>query len=92
MSEINSIILILILASTIFSAISIKGTNYRRLELKIDMIMKHFKIDIKDAIHDQVRLLLSEEKKIHAIKLYREATGLSLREAKEFVENLEREM
>ncbi|HEU5375019.1 MAG TPA: ribosomal protein L7/L12 [Ktedonobacteraceae bacterium] len=39
---------------------------------------------------DDVRSLLLEGKKISAIKLYREQTGLGLREAKDIVEQMER--
>jgi hypothetical protein len=40
----------------------------------------------------QVRALLQERRKIEAIKVCRESTGLGLKEAKERVEAIEREM
>lgn len=40
--------------------------------------------------HERVMILIRAGKKMHAIKLYREATGAGLREAKEAVEHLER--
>jgi ribosomal protein L7/L12 len=80
------------MASTLFTAISSKGTQNQRLEMKIDLIMKYLKIDFQNTISDQVRLLLAEGKKIQAIKQYRETTGLSLKEAKNIIENLEKEL
>jgi RNA polymerase subunit RPABC4/transcription elongation factor Spt4 len=41
---------------------------------------------------DQVRLILREGKKINAIALYREATGLGLHECKDRVEAMQKEM
>ena len=38
---------------------------------------------------DTIQLLLLQGKKIEAIKLYREQTGLGLREAKEVIDDLE---
>ena len=43
-------------------------------------------------IEQDVRSLLLEGKKIHAVKLYRNSFNSSLREAKDFVDNIEREM
>ncbi len=42
--------------------------------------------------HDEIKRLLQADQKINAIKLYRQATGASLREAKDAVESLEREV
>lgn len=44
----------------------------------------------EDALEREVRELLAGNKKIHAIKLWRERTGLGLREAKEAVEAMAR--
>ena len=40
-------------------------------------------------LNEQVRLLLQQDKKIEAIKVYREATGCGLKEAKDAVESIE---
>lgn len=42
-----------------------------------------------DGLEREVLLLLSQGKKIHAIKAVREATGVGLAEAKNLVESLE---
>lgn len=41
------------------------------------------------SLNEQVRLLLQQNKKIEAIKVYREATGCGLKEAKDAVEAIE---
>jgi ribosomal protein L7/L12 len=40
-------------------------------------------------LNEQVRLLLQQDKKLDAIKLYREATGCGLKEARDAVESIE---
>lgn len=44
------------------------------------------------SVQDQIRSLLLEGKKIEAIKIYREATGLGLKESKDAVEVVESEL
>jgi Ribosomal protein L7/L12 C-terminal domain len=44
------------------------------------------------SVQDQIRSLLLEGKKIEAIKIYREATGLGLKESKDAVEIVESEL
>ncbi|RAV08902.1 ribosomal protein L7/L12 [Paenibacillus contaminans] len=41
-------------------------------------------------LDERLRMLLTSGKKIQAIKEFREASGLGLKEAKDYVENLER--
>lgn len=41
-------------------------------------------------LEDEVRRLMGERRKIEAIKLYRETTGIGLKEAKEAVEAIDR--
>jgi len=41
-------------------------------------------------LDERLRMLLTAGKKIQAIKEFREASGLGLKEAKDYVENLER--
>jgi ribosomal protein L7/L12 len=63
-----------------------------RLEKKVDLILKHLGLEY---VEDTPRCLLSPEvqaaaldpgRKIEAIKLHREQTGVGLREAKDAVE------
>ena len=47
---------------------------------------------IDRSVQDQIRSVLLEGKKIEAIKIYREATGLGLKESKHAVEFVEAEL
>ncbi|MFF7747920.1 ribosomal protein L7/L12 [Streptomyces sp. NPDC007971] len=59
-----------------------------RVERKLDLVIKH--LDLREELPrmDEVNALVREGKKIQAIKVYREATGAGLKEAKEAVERL----
>ncbi|MEU5537273.1 ribosomal protein L7/L12 [Streptomyces sp. NPDC020362] len=59
-----------------------------RVERKLDLIIQH--MDLREELPrmDEVNALVREGKKIQAIKVYREATGAGLKEAKEAVERL----
>lgn len=52
--------------------------------------MQHTPLEADSNVEQEVRHLLSQRQKIEAIKLVREATGWGLREAKDYVEALER--
>ena len=73
-------------------------TRLHRLERKIDFLFEHLGINwqneapVDDYTMQQVRDLLHRRKKIHAVKLMREATGWGLKEAKEYVDQLENDM
>jgi hypothetical protein len=64
----------------------------RRLERKLDLILRHLNIPyIEPSHHDSLSLEVREladnpGNKIEAIRLHREQTGCSLREAKDAVE------
>ncbi|MFM7096899.1 MAG: ribosomal protein L7/L12 [Gemmataceae bacterium] len=60
----------------------------RRVERKLDAIINHMGIVINSGVDPQLLELVREGKKIEAIKLYRESTGVGLKEAKDFVESL----
>lgn len=60
-----------------------------RLERKVDLILRHLNIEYVpgNLLSEEVRqLALDPAKKISAIKLHREQTGVGLKEAKEAVE------
>ena len=67
------------------------GYRVRRLEKRVDLLLGHLKVEIEDPLHHELRRLVGEGKKLEAIKRAREVTGLSLRAAKEAVEEIERE-
>jgi len=59
----------------------------RRIEAKLDAILKHLNIEAPSA-DAEVAKLAAAGKKIEAIKLHREITGVGLKEAKDYVESL----
>jgi ribosomal protein L7/L12 len=59
----------------------------RRVERKLDALMKHQGVELPSPLSPEVQKLTREPgQKIAAIKLHREQTGLSLTEAKTEVE------
>ena len=62
------------------------------LERKVDFMLLALKLDYQEPPEpqymSQVRALAAAHKQIDAIKLYREHTGVSLVEAKEFIDHL----
>ena len=59
-----------------------------RTERKLDLILGHLGLTEQEPWSDEVNTLVRDGKKIQAIKVYREATGAGLREAKEAVDKL----
>ncbi|MCD9876847.1 ribosomal protein L7/L12 [Streptomyces guryensis] len=59
-----------------------------RIERKLDLILGHLGLTEQEPWSDEVNTLVRDGKKIQAIKVYREATGAGLREAKEAVDKL----
>jgi ribosomal protein L7/L12 len=65
----------------------------RRIEAKLDALLAHAGIEFNlyGNVPRDVIEAVERGEKIEAIKRYRAATGADLREAKEFVEDLQRE-
>lgn len=63
-----------------------------RLEAKVDLLLKHAGLTYDPLVNipANVAEALAKGDKILAIKHYREATGAGLKEAKDFVEGMER--
>jgi ribosomal protein L7/L12 len=63
-----------------------------RLEAKVDALLKHegVRFDPYSGAPSQVLDALKRGEKINAIKEYRLVTGVGLKEAKDFVEEIER--
>lgn len=57
-----------------------------RIEKKLDVIMQSLGLSLPQDDLDDVRALISQGKKIQAIKLYRERTGCQLYEAKQAID------
>ena len=62
--------------------------NLLRLERKIDLILEHLGLDLNQGVREKIMELMKADKKIEAIKIYREQTGAGLKEAKDYVESL----
>lgn len=58
----------------------------RAIDRKLDLILANLGIENADPLRDDVKLLMRQGSKIEAIKLYRERTGVGLKEAKDAVE------
>ncbi|MFI9821110.1 ribosomal protein L7/L12 [Streptomyces sp. NPDC052013] len=61
-----------------------------RVERKLDLVLGHLGLHEEVPRRDEIAGLLRDGRKIQAIKVYREATGAGLAEAKEAVDALER--
>ena len=63
-----------------------------RVEVKLDLLLKHAGVeyDPYKALPPEVADALRKRQKIQAIKLYRMATGLGLKEARDFIEETQR--
>lgn len=65
----------------------------RNLERKIDLILKHFGIEYEEnLLEKRLKYLLSLGQKIQALKEFRAQTGAGLKEAKDAVEAIEKDM
>ena len=63
-----------------------------RLEAKVDLLLKQANItfDPYANVPPEIAQAVRNGKKIEAIKLYRQSSGLGLKEAKEYIEGVER--
>lgn len=70
--------------------------NYRRLDEKINLILQRLEIPFvppqDTAFYAEIRSLLWAGQKIEAVKRYRESFNVGLKEAKDAVEAIEKEM
>jgi len=68
-------------------------TTSLRLEAKLDALLKHagIQFDLRGSLPQDAIQALERGNKIEAIKHYRAATGVGLKEAKDFIEEVQRE-
>jgi len=78
------------LAYLIFSRTGSQAVDMRlqRVERKLDAIISHLGVVMNPGVDAQLLELVRAGQKIQAIKLYRESSGVGLKEAKDFVESL----
>ncbi len=86
-------VLFLVLAAfwgimTIQSRISQADQRVARVERKLDLVLDHLGLEGEDPRMGEVLSLVRTDKKIQAIKVYREITGAGLKEAKDAVDRL----
>ncbi len=58
------------------------------VERKLDAVLGHVGVALAEPGFEEVDSFLREGKKLHAIKAYRDRTGATLAEAKDFVERV----
>ncbi|MFZ3562035.1 MULTISPECIES: ribosomal protein L7/L12 [unclassified Streptomyces] len=82
---------VLITAGTIERKVDRADRRTARVERKLDLVIEHLGIETGTLVPglDGVRALVRDGKKIEAIKAYREATGVGLKEAKDEVDRIE---
>lgn len=68
--------------------------NQERIESKLNRIIVHLEVpelsieNIDDKLKNELIKLIKADKKVKAIKMLRDVTGVGLREAKEYVDSL----
>ncbi|SJU39198.1 Ribosomal protein L7/L12 C-terminal domain [Clostridioides difficile] len=61
-------------------------SDISRININLNKIAKQ--IGVPNTINDEIKNLILEGKKVEAIKKYRNATGLGLKESKEYIDSL----
>ncbi len=92
--EYISIILITILFTIFNTNINALQRDQKRIESKLDRIIEHLglpepsKEKINDELKDELIKLIEANKKVRAVKKLRDATGMELVEAKNYIDSL----
>jgi ribosomal protein L7/L12 len=81
-------LVLLVVVFTLDSRVSRTARRIARVERKLDLIIDHLGLRQEDPRMVEVVALLRADKKIQAIKVYREITGADLKEAKDAVEGM----
>jgi hypothetical protein len=85
-----AITLNLVLYERNIKEIAKRRRRLRRSEAKLDRLMKNAGLDPYIGLPDGVADALNRGEKLKAIQLYRSATRVSLKEAKDFIEHIMR--
>lgn len=72
--------------ASIQTALSRSERRVARVECKLDQVMRHLGLEEEVPRRDEILALVRDGKQVQAIKLYREATGAGLAEAKQAVD------
>jgi hypothetical protein len=81
-------IFLLVVGSSWTAVVRNNGQRLGRLERKVDLILTHLGLDPNQGVNLEIMELMKAGQKIQAIKLYRQQTGVGLKEAKDYVESL----
>jgi ribosomal protein L7/L12 len=77
----------LIIILSINSTVKRLDRKLKRIDMSLSLILNRMEIEFPSRLSERVKqMALDPDRKIEAIKLYREETNLSLKEAKEAVE------
>jgi ribosomal protein L7/L12 len=94
--DVSDFIIIWCIVAVSVSAISVylkprERARLARVEAKLDLLLKHAGLayDPRAGVPPGVEDALQRGKKIEAMQLYSKATGLSLQEAKDYVDELQ---
>ncbi len=79
-----------VMLGVIFSIVSQLQRDIARINASLYRIEKHIGVQNQEVenIDEELRELISQGKKVKAVKKYRIATGLGLKEAKDYVDRL----
>lgn len=83
-----TIVFMLIIGLLILNSINLLNNNIKHMNSTLNKIAKHMGVEDITKIDNVLRSLKSEGSNIEAVKKAREAFGMSLKEAKEYVDNL----
>lgn len=81
------------LLNIFISVCSIKS-EITKMNIRLDHIEKHFGISSFDEekLYEEINNLLCMNKRVKSIKYYKDITGLGLKESKEYIELVEKNM
>ena len=78
----------LIIILSIDSTVKRLDRKLKRIDMSLSLILNRMEIELPSRLSERVKqIALDPDRKIEAIKLYREETNVSLKEAKEAVED-----
>ena len=78
---------IVLITFSLQSSIRRLEKKMKRMDLSLSVLLNRMEIEVPSQLSDRVKqIALDPYRKLEAIKLYREETGIGLREAKEAIE------
>lgn len=89
--ELYGFIIVVLLIASVLGTLNRMRNDIARTNVMLQKIAKQVGLSdsVLENLDDELRQLIANGKKIEAIKRYREATGLGLKESKEYVDSLD---